>query len=234
MRDAPDLEGLAAAARGGAVAHSAFLSEATSSAWVARLRRDGVAASATGGYPGAARRIVTARGEHVPSADPALAALYLDGAHDASEARAALRAAGAEPGDLGDAVRHADGLSLVVRASFRPQALGAVRLGGREVTPETVPLERAATGTRKTQVLVVPALRADVLGAKALGASRSWFGKGVAAGNVRVDGARVGKSHLLEPGSELWAEGLGRVHVLGVEGETKRGNLKVRVEVEKS
>jgi RNA-binding protein YlmH len=226
-------ERLAAAARGGRVEGSGFLDEATSAACLARLRRDGVAASAWGGRPAAQRRVVVARPEHVPEAGPSLGALYFEGVHDGDEARAALRATGAPGEALGDAVPHRDGLSVIVRADTAEGWSGEVRIAGRPLRPEPVPLDRVATGSVKTLQLVVPSLRADVLGAKAFGASRSWFGKGVAAGKVRVDGAPAGKSAALEPGAELWAEGLGRARLLAVEGETKRGNRKVRVEVEK-
>ncbi|NBC96019.1 MAG: hypothetical protein GVY27_06660, partial [Deinococcus-Thermus bacterium] len=167
------------------------------------------------------------------------ALLALDGAlpfecvGEPDEARAALRAAGLPAEALGDAVPHHDGLSVILVADVLEDVPGELRVRGRPVRPEPVPLERVAKGTVKTLQLVVPSLRADVLGAKAFGASRSWFGKGVAAGKVRVDGAAAGKSASLESGSELWAEGLGRARLLSVEGETRRGNRKVRVEVEK-
>jgi RNA-binding protein YlmH len=226
-------ERLAAAARGGRVEGSGFLDEAASATCLARLRRDGVAASAWGGRPAAGRRVVVARPDHVPEAGPSLGALYLPGVQAGTEARAALRAAGAPAEALGDAVPHLDGLSVIVLADTAEGWSGEVRVAGRTVRPEPVPLDRVATGSVKTLRLVVPSLRADVLGAKAFGASRSWFGKGVAAGKVRVDGAPAGKSAALEPGAELWAEGLGRARLLAVEGETKRGNRKVRLEVEK-
>jgi len=224
---------LADAAAGGRVAHSGFLDEADAATCLARLRSLGVAASATGGVPAAARRVVTARPEHVPAASRALAALYLAGVHDPDEARAALHAAGVAADRLGDVVSHADGVSVVVGDDLAASFGDPVRVRGRPTEVEAVPLGHVARGSSKTVSLVVPSLRADVLGAKAFGASRSWFAKGVAGGKVRVDGETAGKSAVLEPGSELWAEGLGRARLLAVEGETKRGNVKVRVEVEK-
>ena len=230
---AATVERLTAAARGGRVEGSGFLDEADASACLARLRSGGVAATAWGGRPAAVRRVVVARPDHVPEAGPRLGAVYLAGVDDADEARAALRAAGLPAAALGDAVPHQDGLSVILLADVLEDVPGELRVRGRPVRPEPVPIERVATGTVKTLQLVVPSLRADVLGAKAFGASRSWFGKGVAAGKVRVDGAAAGKSASLETGSELWAEGLGRARLLSVEGETRRGNRKVRVEVEK-
>lgn len=226
-------ERLTAAARGGRVEASGFLDEADASALLARLRSVDVAATAWGGRPAATRRVVVARPDHVPDAGPRLGAVYLAGVHDPEEARAALCAAGLPAAALGDAVPHQAGLSLIVLADALNDVPAEVRVQGRPVGTESVPVGRVATGTVKTLQLVVPSLRADVVGAKAFGASRSWFGKGVAAGKVRVDGAAAGKSASLEPGSELWAEGLGRARLLSVEGETRRGNRKVRVEVEK-
>jgi RNA-binding protein YlmH len=226
-------ERLAQAARGGRVAHSPFLDDAEAAAVLAALRREGVAASAWGGRPAAARRVVTARPDQVPEARAQLTALYLPGVQDGEVAVAALRAAGLDGGDLGDAVRHADGVSVLATEEAARELPDVVRIGGRETAPEVVGVERATGGSVKTARLVVPSLRADVLGAKAFGASRSWFSKGVAGGKVRVDGHPAGKAATLETGSELWAEGLGRARLLSVEGETKRGNLKVVVEVEK-
>jgi RNA-binding protein YlmH len=224
---------LRAAAEGGRVAASGFLDDAEAARLLARLRDAGVAASADGGRPAAERRVVTARPAHLPAADTPLAAVYLAGAHDPGEARAALIAAGLRDADLGDVARHEDGLSVLILARASEDLPGEVRPGGRPTPLSVVPAERVAGGTRRTLRLVVPSLRADVLGAKAFGASRSWFAKGVAAGKVRVDGEAAGKSATLEPGSELWAEGLGRMRLIARTGETKRGNVKVEVEVEK-
>lgn len=224
---------LAASAEGGRVASSLFLDEADAARLLAVLRDRGVAASADGGAPAAARRVVTARPGHLPEAGTTLAGVYLAGVHDPDEARAALIAAGLDAGALGDAVRHAEGVTVVALASALSSLPDAVRVAGRSVGTEVVPLERVTAGSRKTVRLVVPSLRADVLGAKAFGASRSWFAKGVAAGKVRIDGVPAGKSSTLEVGSELWAEGLGRARLTDVQGETKKGNRKVVVEVEK-
>ena len=224
---------LAAAAHGGRVAHSPFLSEAESAQWLASLRREGVAASAWGGVPAAVRRVVTARPEHVPEATPPLRALYLPGVTDEDAARVALRAAGAEDGRLGDAVHHQDGLGLIVLNDPPESWLAPLRIEGRTVEGQPVPVERLAMGVRKEMRVVVPSLRADALGAKAFGASRSWFVKGVASGKVRLDGRTAGKSATVEIGSEVWAEGLGRMRLIEVAGETKRGNLKVVLEIEK-
>jgi RNA-binding protein YlmH len=74
----------------------------------------------------------------------------------------------------------------------------------------------------------------DAIGAKGFRASRSWFTKGIAAGNVRINGERATKGSEAAPGDEIWAEGLGWVRVESVEGETRRGNLKAVLTVEKT
>lgn len=235
MNDAlrAEAERLAGLAEGGRVAASAFLDDEDAAALLAELRRRNVRASADGGRPAAERRVVTARPEHLPSASTSLEAIYLQDVHDPSAARAALRTAGIDASDIGDVVEHAEGVSVIVRASGRPPVASPLTVAGRRLEVQLVDVERAASGSRKRLSLVVPSLRADVLGAKAFGASRSWFSKGVAGGKVRVDGEPAGKSTSLEIGSELWAEGLGRARLADVEGETKKGNLKVVVEVER-
>ncbi len=233
LRDA--FEALAGAARGGRVAHRGFLDEADAAALLAALRRDGVAATAWGGRPAARRRIVTARPDGVPEAGPRLGAIYLPGLHEADAAIAAVRRGAQVPAErLGDVVPHRDGVSVIVSGTLPDgwrEGVGQ-QIAGAGV-PEEVPLERVAGGTVKEARLVVPSTRADVLGAKAFGASRSWFTKGVGAGKVRIDGVAAGKSATLEVGGELWAEGLGRVRLDAIEGETKRGNAKVVVRVER-
>jgi len=78
---------------------------------------------------------------------------------------------------------------------------------------------------------VVPSLRVDVLGARAFKVSRSYFAKGVAAGNVLVSGEPAGKAASVEPGQLVEAIGLGSFVLEGVDGATRRDNLKVTLKV---
>lgn len=238
MREPEALRGeaLAAALRadalGGRVVHAPFLDPPEADALLRAVRAPGVAAEAWGGYAGARRRVVTVRPEHVPRASAALVAWYVPGCGDAEALRAALLRAGVTAGSLGDAVRHTDGCSLVALAGVEPPT--PLQLEGRSVAPEPVPVERVAAGSSKRLRVVVPALRVDVLGARAFGVSRSWFAKGVAAGHVRVNGAPADKRSEAGPGDEVWAEGMGRFRVCSLEGATRKGNHKVELEVERA
>jgi RNA-binding protein YlmH len=217
------------AARGGRVASGPFMAPAEADALVASLRRAGVGVSMDGGRPAAERRVVTAHPLEVPEAGPRLVAVWFEGVRDEGDLRAAARAAGIEAGALGDVVVDADGAAIVAVAAVQADLL-AVRAGsgaGREV-----PLERLAQGRRRRRDVVVPSLRVDAVGAKAFGVSRSWFAKGVAAGRVHVNGKPAGKSAEAAQGDEVWADGLGRFRVVALQGETRKGNLKVTVEVE--
>lgn len=80
----------------------------------------------------------------------------------------------------------------------------------------------------------MPSLRVDVLGARAFGVSRAYFAKGVAAGRVGVNGVTAGKSAAVVHGDVVTAAGLGAFAVKSVDGETRRGNLKVTLEVTRS
>jgi RNA-binding protein YlmH len=165
----------------------------------------------------------------MPEAGPRLVAVWFEGVRDEGDLRAAVRAAGLDAGSLGDVVVDADGAAVVAVAAALPGLLEA-RVGaaaGREV-----PLERLSQGRLRRRDVVVPSLRVDALGAKAFGVSRSWFAKGVAAGRVHVNGKPAGKSADAAQGDEVWADGLGRFRVVAVHGETRKGNLKVTVEVE--
>lgn len=79
--------------------------------------------------------------------------------------------------------------------------------------------------------VIVPSLRVDVLGARAFKVSRAYFAKGVAAGRVSVAGVAAGKSTTVEPGQDVVAQGLGSFRLVSVNGETRRENLKVTLEV---
>ena len=193
------------------------------------LRRAGVGVSVDGGRPAAERRVVTAHAEQVPHAGPRLAAVWFADVRDEGTVRAAATAGGVDGGALGDVVLDADGASVVATADV-VAALVALRPAG--VAGVEVPLERLAQGRTRRRDAVVPSLRVDALGAKAFGVSRSWFTKGIAAGRVHVNGVRAGKSAEAAAGDEVWADGLGRFRVLEVHGETRRGNLKVTIEVE--
>lgn len=78
---------------------------------------------------------------------------------------------------------------------------------------------------------VVPSLRVDVLGARAFGVSRSYFAKGIASGSVTCNDQVVGKSASAEVGQQFAANTLGTFVVASVDGETRRGNVKVTLHV---
>jgi RNA-binding protein YlmH len=163
-----------------------------------------------------------------------MTAVYVAGQVDGDGLRAAARAAGVDAARLGDAVRHQDGVSLVVLEPAPEALLALRRVAGVEVAPVLVPLERVAAGTLRRQEVVVPSLRVDALGARAFRVSRSYFAKGVAAGRVSVNGRQAGKAAEAGVGDEVFADGLGRFRILSVERETRRGNVAVILEVERS
>ena len=211
------------------MASSPFLEPVDADALASEVRRAGVGVSVDGGRPVADRRVVTAHPEQVPHAGPRLVAVWFAQARDEGSVRAAAIAAGVDAGALGDVVLDADGAAVVATTDV-VAALVVVRPAG--VPGVEVPLERLAQGRTRRRDAVVPSLRIDALGAKAFGVSRSWFTKGIAAGRVHVNGVRAGKSAEAGVGDEVWADGLGRFRVLEVHGETRRGNLKVTIEVE--
>lgn len=228
------LGNLLRAARGGRVAFGTFLAPGDADALLARLKDAGVAASAWGGYPGAKRRVVAAFPDEVPEVRPSLTGWYVEGAVHSDELRSAAVQAGVSADRLGDDVLHQDGVTIVTFAPLPDALLSLQHVTGQQVSTTEVPLERLGGGAVRTVSAVVPSLRVDVLGARAFSVSRAYFSKGVAAGRVSVNGVRAGKSASAGAGDEVYADGLGRFQVEAVEGETRRGNLKVRLAVEKS
>ena len=77
----------------------------------------------------------------------------------------------------------------------------------------------------------MPSLRVDVLGARAFGVSRSYFARGVGAGNVLGGGEPAGKAASVEPGQEVEAIGLGSFVLVSVAGATRRDYLRVTLAV---
>lgn len=216
------------------MAFSGFLEPAATDALLAELRQNGVRCSAWGGFPAARRRVVSAYPSQVPEARAELTGWYVSGARSEGTLRVLARGAGVADDRLGDEVSHQDGTTLVVVAPL-PQALlnpEVVTTGGPGEVSE-VPLERVAAGTMRELSAVVPSLRVDVLGARAFGVSRAYFAKGVAAGRVTVNGIAAGKATSASAGDSVFAAGLGRFTVSGLTGETRRGNLKVTLLVER-
>lgn len=231
MGDLPS-EQLAAAARGGKVASSGFLEPNEADRLAAELRAKGVAVSVTGGYPGARRRVVTAHSEQLPTAGPALTALYAPGLSNPQELRAALRRRGLEAEEIGDVLKYQDGLGVVVSRRVKDKALSLRALDGLELRWQEVALAYLGSAEKRRQA-IVPALRLDALGAKAFGVSRAYFSKGIAGGKVSINGRPAHKAGEVSTGDEVFAEGLGRFRLLSVTGETRRGNLKVELLVER-
>lgn len=229
-----DFNRLETAVRGGRVAHTTFLDPDDAAQLAARLRDAGVATQAEGGVTGARRRVLTAFPDHIPEATTTLAALYANGAPSEGDLLAALRAAGVAKEQIGDVLPHQDGLSVVLLPAARDAALEIKHVGGRPVTVQEVELSRLARGRERQQGVIVPSLRVDVLGAKAFRVSRAYFAKGIAGGRVSLNGRPAGKSSSAERGDEVYAEGLGRFSVLEVQGETRKGNVKVVLGVEQS
>jgi len=224
---------LRAEALGGRVSFSEFLEPDEADALVAELRASGVRAAAWGGYPGARRRVVAALPDPVPEATPPLTAVYAEGDVGPQDLWAAAQALlGAAR--LGDATSHQAGASLIVLGEAPPELLGLGAVAGAPVDVSVTRIELAFGGSERRQPAVVPSLRVDVLGARAFGVSRAYFAKGVAAGRVTVNGRQAGKSASAAVGDEVYAAGLGRFRVASVEGETRRGNLKVELSVERA
>lgn len=231
-----DREELVEAALGGRVAHSGFQAAEASSALRRAVIAAGAAVTVTGGFPGAKRRVVTAHPSHIPEAAPQFVGLYLPGLEPAKAADA-LSGSRVDERWCGDVVAHQDGVSVVTLDPPDEPVLRAfrevlARAGGGE--PEPVPLERVAAGASREDQVVVPSLRVDALGAKGFRTSRSWFTKGIAGGNVYLNGDAASKGSEAAVGDEIYARGLGWIRVEDVEGETRRGNVKVRLTVEKT
>lgn len=211
---------------------SDFLEPDEAAKLAAELRDAGVSVHAGGGYAGARRRVVTAFPSHIPEATTPLSAVYFEGVHDEAELRRALLGTGIGKEALGDILTHQAGLTAIVLERAKASVLRVSRVAQVPVEPQEVGLEHLSKGVRRRQTVIVPSLRVDALGAKAFRVSRAYFAKGVAGGKVRVGGQVAGKSSEVAPGDEVYAEGLGRFTALEVVGETRKGNLKVTLEVE--
>ncbi len=227
-----DFSRLERAVRGGRVAHTDFLEPDDAAALAARLRGASVSVNLEGGVTGARRRVLTAFPDHIPEASTPLAAVTVQGAQSEGDLLAALRAHGIPQNALGDVLEGSEGLSVILLPAFLESAQSLTHAGGHPVTVRPTDLATLARGRQRQQQVVVPSLRVDVLGAKAFRVSRAYFAKGVAGGRVSLNGTTIGKSASAETGDEVYAEGLGRFRIHEVQGETRKGNVKVVLTVE--
>jgi len=129
-------------------------------------------------------------------------------------------------------IEHQDGLSAIIIDSKKKKLAEVLGQNGK-MELEEVRLELIESGSTKSRQVVVPSMRVDVIGAKALNVSRSYFAKGIKAGNVFLNGKAATKSSSAEIGDEIYAKGLGRIMILELQGKTRRGNQKILIEVEK-
>ncbi len=239
---APKLSTLVAQAAGGRVVRTAFVDAETLDR--RQLQDDEVRHHIAGGFPDAQRVVLTLYPVHIPDVDTGITVFRVTpqvagwDTQDFSVALRSLTQGGKPlPEDLLGEVREERGGFLVVatgkavKALMEATVLGHMVLGGREVEVEEV--GAAAGRGSKLREVVVPSMRADVVGAKGFGVSRAYFQQGVEAGKVRLNGQPARASSDIREGDSLSAEGLGRIDFKRVLNETRRGNYKVELEVHK-
>jgi RNA-binding protein YlmH len=71
------------------------------------------------------------------------------------------------------------------------------------------------------------------VGAKGFGVSRNYFAQGVKTGKVKLKGKTATVKDEVAEGDRLTAEGLGDLIIKKILGQTKRGNVKLEVDVHK-
>lgn len=213
-------------ARGGRVVQTPFLDAEALDELRRGAKQEGLGLETFGGLPMAERQVAVLFPENVPSvSDPTRVALIrFEGDLEALEDR--LRGL-LEPGLMGDLEEANEGF-LLATSPKGLKTLGEAGLEVREAAPEELPKSR-----ERTRSVVVPSLRVDVVGAKGFGVSRTYFAEGVKAGKVKLRGKTALAKDEIAEGDTLIAEGLGNLRVKRVLGQTKRGNVKLEVEVQR-
>ncbi|ADY25388.1 RNA-binding S4 domain protein [Deinococcus proteolyticus MRP] len=226
-----ELQALVAKARGGRVVRTGFVDGGSLDR---RLLDDPeLGYRLAGGFPDARLVVLTLYPAHIPEVESGVQVLSitpLGGVPwDEQDLRVQLGRLELGEGALGD-IRDVRGSFQVTASGKAAAALLALSdLGGREVTVEEVG-ETAGKGSKLREV-VVPSMRADVVGAKGFGVSRAYFQQGIDSGKVRLNGQPVRAGSEVREGDSLSAEGLGRIDFRRVLNETRRGNYKVELEV---
>lgn len=223
-----------ARARGGAVSRSAFVPAAEIDTRIFAADDD-VSALLEGGFPDARLLRVTLYPTRIPNMDSGVTVhefSFVSAPPSTSDQdlRVALAQAGLDPEAIGDVHEVRGAWQVALFSDIQPETLGELPLLGE------FSVQRVGSSTAKTQKVrevVVPSLRVDVVGAKGFGVSREAFKAGIAAGKVRLNGQTASHSSQIREGDSLVAEGLGRVVFTRVVNETRRGNFKVELDVQR-
>ncbi len=229
-----DTRALVQQARGGRVIRTGFLEGAELDRRA--LAADGIRFAAHGGFPDASRVIYTLYPEHIPSVDDPVRVLRLeteDLDFDTDDLRVALALPPELLGDLRED-RNSFMFATTQKGVKQLENISVLVLLGRTREVKFLPAEgKALERGSKTRSVVVPSLRLDVVGAKGFGVSRAYFQAGIEGKKVRVNGNVASSSTAVRVGDTLAAEGLGRIEFKRIEGETRRGNTKLELEVHK-
>jgi RNA-binding protein YlmH len=211
-------------AKGGRVVQTPFLGAEQQDELRRLAKQEGLQIEFFGALPLAERKIGVVFPEHIPGVSDPAKALWLSFEGDLEALEDRLRAV-LEPGLMGD-LEEVNGGFLLVTLPKGIKELSNTTLSFRESSPAELPKTR-----NKTRSVVVPSLRVDVVGAKGFGVSRNYFAQGVKAGKVKLGGKTVSAKDEIAEGESLLAEGLGVIMLKKILGQTKRGNVKIEVEV---
>ncbi len=213
-------------ARGGRVVQTPFLEAEELEALRQQARQEGLSFQSFGGLPLASRQVAVLFPPHIPSVADPTRLVFLPGEDDLEALEERLRAF-LEPGLLGELEETSGGFLLVTL----PKGLKTLQEAGWPA--QEASLEQRPKARERIRSVVVPSLRVDVVGARGFGVSRSYFAQGVRSGKVRLGGRVASAKDEVAEGDSLLAEGLGSLAVLRVLGQTKRGNLKLELEVQR-
>jgi RNA-binding protein YlmH len=228
-----DLRTLVNQARGGRVVRTGFLESADLDRRA--LAASGVKFAAHGGFTDAARVIYTLYPEHIPAIDDPVRVLQLEADLPSDATAQDVRVALGLADELRGDVRQERGAFLIATTAKGAKLLEektALNIQGRALEVRFTPADPSGLGRgSKTRSVVVPSLRLDVVGAKGFGVSRAYFQAGIEGKKVRVNGVVASNSTGVREGDTLSAEGLGRIEFKRIEGETRRGNVKLELEI---
>lgn len=220
------LNSLLKAVRGGKVTSTNFLDPSEADSLAASLKAQDIKVHLEGGFSGAIRRVLTAFPSHIPKATAKLSLLYFE-TSTKDELITQLQSLKINSDQVGDIISFQEGWAVIVLASVKSKILQFTRA-------QEIKFTDLAKNNAKAKQVIVPSFRVDALGAKAFNVSRSYFSQGIANGKVWLQGKLANKASTAKVEDEIYAEGLGRFRITELQGETKKGNYKIIMEIEKS